>query len=201
MDSCIILGMQRTGNHLVMRLLDLLGIKEHPNSINIGRDNIKNMPLKGYYCFGSHLPFCESSLLKVYKGIYISRDLRSVAHSNAMKMDNKLPYQDRIMFVTEQLKKNITMHQWKDHESVLHITFEKLIGPTGGGSDEKQDNEIKKICQFLNIDLTDKLLAYAKVKLFGVGEQFRKGTITDWRSYFDESFGEIILKIGEKNEL
>lgn len=176
-DSCIIYGMQRAGNHLVMSLLKMLGMKEHPNTIKVSRDNIKNMPLKGHYCFSSHQPYIPNSeLLKKYKGIYISRDLRDVAVSQALRFFkdiNKLPT------VLESIKLRFELVQdWGNHPNVYHTTFEKLVGIHGGGDSTSQKQEVINICNHLNIK------SQSLKDFFGNNEFFHKGQIGSYKKHF-----------------
>ena len=203
MNSCIVLGYQRAGNHLVMRLLELLGMKEFSNHIKSTGDNIHNMPNKDHFCFSGHMPYDENSeLLKKYKGIYISRDLKAVALSNALKMSDKNSFDYRLKFYIQKIKKEFPqMHLWNDHPNIYHVPFEMLIGAKGYGfktpeeaemaymsqHDKIQRFEIESICKFLDRTIGQKELNYVVKNLFGKHNQFfRKGQIKDWKNYFRE---------------
>lgn len=68
----------------------------------------------------------------------------------------------------------------------LLVRFEELIGSQGGGSDILQDRTIRKIVEFLNISVSESVMAKAKEKLFGspFSKTFRSGQIGSWMTHF-----------------
>ncbi|MCH9632678.1 MAG: hypothetical protein S4CHLAM6_10160 [Chlamydiae bacterium] len=74
-------------------------------------------------------------------------------------------------------------------KNVLVVRFENLVGSKGGGSDEAQFREVKKIAQFINAPMKndDEQLKTLALSLFGDSKStFRKGQIGSWESHFDE---------------
>jgi len=88
MKSCIILGPPKAGNHLLMRLLDLFGMKENEKSIRWHESEafspslFLSIPSRGEYMFVRHrLPISynvELFLQSGLKGLFITRNLRAL---------------------------------------------------------------------------------------------------------------------------
>ena len=78
-------------------------------------------------------------------------------------------------------------------KNVLLVRFENLIGSKGGGSDELQFKEVKKIAEFINAPIKDddEKLREIALSLFGNSGTFRKGQIDGWQQYFDEEISAI----------
>ncbi|MBN2147352.1 MAG: hypothetical protein JW726_08185 [Anaerolineales bacterium] len=65
------------------------------------------------------------------------------------------------------------------------VRFEYLVGPDGGGSQEKQFREVQKIAHHINITLGDaQIEAIAKQLYSSHSHTFRRGQIGDWSSHF-----------------
>jgi len=80
------------------------------------------------------------------------------------------------------------------HPNILKIRYEDLAGEKSGGSLEKQRQAILAIANFLNIYLSDGQLHYICESLYGNTPTFRKGTIGQWKKYFDDELKEIYKK-------
>lgn len=82
---------------------------------------------------------------------------------------------------------------WYHREDVIVCRFEHLVGEQGGGSLEKQQQQVLAIAQALKVDLDADGLDVICRDLFGVtrGPQlysnFRKGQIGSWKQYFKYS--------------
>ncbi|MFN0064882.1 MAG: sulfotransferase domain-containing protein [Chlamydiales bacterium] len=70
-----------------------------------------------------------------------------------------------------------------DRKNVLITRFEKLVGPKGGGNQEDQLHEIRRIAQFLHRDLTDEELLKLAVGCFG-GWGCHRGETGRWKEHF-----------------
>jgi len=213
-NSCIVLSVPRSGTHLVMCLLRLLGMKEFlAETDKYGVKNIFNLPKKNHFCFGTHIPFDYSYLeimkKKGIKGINISRDIRDVVTSFAFyirdfsyedghkKIKNKSP-QEQISYIIKgdksidfppianRIKSN---REWNQHEIIYHATFEKLIGENGGGSEKEQFEEIKNICRHLDIKIKNSQIGGMTKELWrnpDYGENIRKGIIGNHKDFFTD---------------
>jgi len=74
---------------------------------------------------------------------------------------------------------------WLEIPSNYTTTFEKLIGPNGGGSIEDQMEEIRNIAAHINTPLSDKELRWIADRVFyRRSPTFRQGIIGSWKRYF-----------------
>lgn len=98
---------------------------------------------------------------------------------------------------------------WLNDPATLVVRFEDLIGPRGGGREEKQLEEIKRIGTFVGRPLDPEQVHQIAEKMYGKGSlTFRKGTSGDWRNHFDdahrrlfdETAGDILVKLGYEKD-
>ncbi len=71
-----------------------------------------------------------------------------------------------------------------ESKNCLTVRFENLVGSKGGGSDELQRAEIKKIAEHVGVTLDDVKIASIANDLFGGSSTFREGKIDGWKKYF-----------------
>ena len=77
---------------------------------------------------------------------------------------------------------------------VYTTTFEKLVGPAGGGSEKIQFQEVKNILNHLNISPTDEEILSLCQEIHGanpVSWTFRKGVIGAWKKEFTDEHKEL----------
>lgn len=73
---------------------------------------------------------------------------------------------------------------WIDRGACL-VRFERLIGPAGDGSRQRQFDEIRKIAAYLEIPLTDVEAEQIAANVFSTSSNtFRKGQIGNWTDHF-----------------
>ncbi len=93
---------------------------------------------------------------------------------------------------------------WQKHGAYL-VRFEDLVGPQGGGDQEKQLEEIRNIARHIGWPLTSSQVEEIAQRLFYTGSAtFRKGTIGDWRNHFREIHkqafkevaGDLLVELG-----
>ena len=84
---------------------------------------------------------------------------------------------------------------WRNVDNVYTTRFEKLVGPKGGGTKQEQDEEIKRIANFFNIQLSQTKLRYITNNLFGVGKTFRQGKMGAWKSHFTKEQKDTFKKV------
>ncbi len=82
-----------------------------------------------------------------------------------------------------------------DNDNVYVTTFEKMVGPKGGGNLEVQEQEITNIAKFLGVSLDQDQLDAITSTLFGSSLTFSHGQIDRWKEYFDEN----LLKLVEEH--
>jgi len=86
--------------------------------------------------------------------------------------------------------------RWVDEYSDVYVTyFEKLVGPRGGGSQEQQYEEIQRIAEFLEIELSDARLYELAHALFGGTPTFQQGQSNTWRKYFSKKNIELFKQV------
>lgn len=84
-----------------------------------------------------------------------------------------------------------TALEWMENPSVLVCRFEDLVGPCGGGSEERQKEAIRKIAHHLLVPMDEHKLHLIAHSLFGDTCTFRKGAIGSWKDVFTEKHKEL----------
>ncbi len=73
---------------------------------------------------------------------------------------------------------------WKDSKNFILLRFEDLVGPSGGGSLQKQKKSILSILNHLDIENID--VSKVADSVFGNSSTFRKGMINRWKSELND---------------
>lgn len=98
---------------------------------------------------------------------------------------------------------------WLDDPAVHLVRYENLIGPRGGGSSEKQKNEIKGIVRFLEGSISDREIEIIAENLWGGKTRTMKhGKSSYWKNKFDNTldqnfwqhYGSYMKKLGYPRE-
>lgn len=188
-------------------------------------------------CIPCHLPYSAELetyfLQKDIRIIFIHRDPRDVALSYCNHMlrdpayplnerfrqlknyDQMLPYVldgysfsngGKVAPLSDRVERNLG---WVKSERTLSITFERLIGPEGGGLPQAQEDEVNKVLSHLDITLDPE----HKTKLLGQifykkAKTFHKGAIGTWRREFgpeareklNVSLHSSLKRLGYKND-
>jgi sulfotransferase 6B1 len=143
------------------------------------------------------------------KVLFIYRDPRDQMVSWTHHMNN---HSRKIL---DGINKNITenyyikIFPWALQPNVLAIRFEDIIGPQGGGSDEKQFETINKIAKYLKLKLPTKEILHVCNNLFGGTTTFVKGQIGRWKvefsdeikQLFKEKYGQLIIDLDYEKDL
>ncbi len=98
---------------------------------------------------------------------------------------------------------------WRFELNVYTTTFEKLVGPQGGGSQELQYQEIFAIANFLGISITFEEVQALAAELFGGTQTFREGKIGSWKKYFSQTHkeafknvaGQLLIDLGYERDI
>lgn len=97
---------------------------------------------------------------------------------------------------------------WLRYSNVYITSFERLVGPKGGGSLEVQIEEIIKLINFLGECINKDEAKLIAEKLFGGTPTFKEGQIASWRKHyspedkilFKEMAGELLIKLGYEKD-
>ncbi len=97
---------------------------------------------------------------------------------------------------------------WKEISEVCCLRFEDLVGPLGGGTQEKQEEAIRYIAAHLGVDVPSDLGRFSQT-LFGSSITFRSGQIGSWKHYFNEGHkeafkqkaGQLLIDLGYELDL
>lgn len=84
---------------------------------------------------------------------------------------------------------------WQFEPNVYTTTFEKLVGPQGGGTKEEQLHEIRAISKHMGEEITLEKAEIIAKNLFGNTQTFREGKIGSWKKHFSEQQKEAFKKI------
>lgn len=88
--------------------------------------------------------------------------------------------------------------KWQEYHDVLFVSFEALIGQKGGGNDDRQRKEVRRIIDFLGFDLSDMKIDNICTKIYNpTSPQFNKGKIGRWKEskIFTERNRDLFKKI------
>lgn len=98
---------------------------------------------------------------------------------------------------------------WLDEPFTLAIRFEDLVGPRGGGDDERQLAAIEAIGDFVGRSVDRERAQHIAQKMYGKGSlTFRKGQKGDWRNHFTEAHrrafkemaGDMLIRLGYEKD-
>ena len=82
--------------------------------------------------------------------------------------------------------------RWDEDERAVLVRFEDLVGPEGGGSEERQLAAISRVTGHLGVALGPEDARSVGRDLFGSGRTFRKGRSGGWREEFSPEHREEI---------
>lgn len=75
-----------------------------------------------------------------------------------------------------------SMLAWGQETDCLFVRFEDLVGEKGGGSFQKQEEVMKKICSYLQIDFDHRIASRLNEIYNPEARTFRMGKIEGWKS-------------------
>jgi len=94
---------------------------------------------------------------------------------------------------------------WVDDPACLLVKFGDLIGNAGGGDDNVQESNIRKIASHIGADLDTNQFDHICSDLFSTSSRtFRKGQVGDWKNHFSdahrqvfkEQSGDVLIRMG-----
>ena len=125
----------------------------------------------------SHAHYVSSN-----KDHFLYRYYQSLPNSNQrIKFSMTGGYVRGVGYLESINSRALSLEGWMRKEETLILKFESLVGPEGGGSRELQWQEIFRLCNFLEIEVTQDQVARSISTLFGGTRTFRKGLIGGWK--------------------
>ncbi len=86
---------------------------------------------------------------------------------------------------------------WQKCPNAYLTTYEKLVGPKGGGDAAVQRKEIRNIANFLELPLTEEEMTNIISKLYGGSGTFRNGKIGSWKTEFTKEHVALFKAVGQ----
>ena len=206
-SSCLSLNKVEIGLDLILSI--------NRNWLESKVKNLKEKEyMKGHTCYSDNLyEILKKNDIKILQLIRDPRDvLVSAAHyipKNSSHYLNRyfkdLSFDEQLQFLLKGGKvDNIYIEsffrtlymidEWIDKPNVLTIKFEEIIGQKGGGTIESQESNIKKICEFLNINIQEINMEQLIKNLYGGSHTFRKGKIGTWEEEVNDEMKKLINK-------
>lgn len=87
-----------------------------------------------------------------------------------------------------------SMLAWRSEPGCLFLRFEDLVGEEGGGSDEKQQEVVKKIALHLGVSFYDLISAKLKEIYNPNSRTFRTGKIDGWRNSLEPEIVDSLIE-------
>lgn len=183
-----------------------------------------------------HLPYSPRVVKMLedmnYKMVIIVRDPRDVAvsHMNWALAREYLPYQKYYKSLSPDERMSLAISgfaiepegpvvldlrkrfehitKWISHPMAYVTSFERLVGPKGGGSLEAQREEISNIGAHLGLLLSQRQVDDIADNLFGGTMTFKEGKIGAWNKHFSDAhrqqiknlMGDIIIDLGYEKD-
>ena len=88
---------------------------------------------------------------------------------------------------------------WFDYPDLLLVNFENLIGPKGGGSLEVQRGEIRRIAEFIGMDVSEQKIQYVCKNLWTTKALSTPPQIGLWKEYFTSEHVQKFNAVGMKD--
>jgi hypothetical protein len=195
-----------------------------PRQVNLNDVEKEFLKINPGQFITGHIPYSqqlgESFIKNRVKTFLILRDPRDVVVSHAKYVATEqqhflydqyqqLNEEDRLLrsiigigrynsFKTKLLNINERFQSvlpWMKENYNCTIYFEKLVGAKGGGTDEIQIEELRKIISHLEIPYTVSHVENIRTHLFGGTRTFQKGVIGRWRDCFNNMHKDVFKDV------
>ncbi len=83
---------------------------------------------------------------------------------------------------------------WRNEPNCLLVRFEDLIGEQGGGNIDKQENVVKELAAYLNIDFDNNISSKLNQIYNPSARTFRIGKIDSWKNSMDAESVEYLIE-------
>lgn len=224
-DSKIfVVSIPKSGTNLIIKTLKLLTGKKDIWSPNFYDLDFVQDAIFSAHCFYSK-DIIEILRKEKFKVFFIYRDPRDQAISWLYYMCKTRPQrynlQNSSQILTSYIlgmdshpNRNLTllyslMMPWAGEPFVYTTTFERLVGPHGGGDVDVQLQEIINIGKHLGLTLDKEDGCEVAQRLFGGTRTFRLGKIGSWRNEFNtehkqackDHAGQLLIDLGYEKDL
>ncbi len=231
-ENVLLLTLPKTGTNLVLKLLRIvLNEKMNPNVHSITRAIYWGHTWKLHSEIGELNPNLEKveTLINLnFKLILVLRDprqhvisllratnkpidtasieygIRNFTHLLAQQTGSNafLQYSD----INECYKKYLLWE--KEYPQVYVTSFEKLVGPEGGGSATAQYKEVMRLSKFVGIEMNNIEAQKIATLLFGDTPTFIEGQIDSWKKYYSSDnktlfkniAGKLLIELGYEKD-
>lgn len=203
----ILLSPPKCGTHLIIKALT--GITEKKETTWLGDmpadvvNLTEQVTAEGGFAVAHNwdLPTLLQLVQRGYKIVFILRDPRDHAISildwsykpnwggpeHILKIANRDERLIELIAGTkgwscyEFIKNRLKLLTCLPKTSIYIARFENLVGPKGGGSKEKQLNELRSLSKFLESEISEKNIEKVAARLWGNSPTFSIGKIGRWR--------------------
>lgn len=200
----------KSGTHLIKQLIcKLTGYKHFFYNNLLTADNVTREQLLSLDFLMSHTiytPEIESLIVAHnYKIITILRDPRDHIISYVywiLKYPKEFPdraglnFDQLITVLITNIEQSYRPYlRWKNSTYCYTTTFEKLVGPRGGGYVHNQLEEIKNIAKHIGITLTIEQVMELADTIYGNTPTFREGKIGSWKRHFKKEHKQLFKQV------
>lgn len=217
----VVLTLPKTGSHLLMKCITLLSGREKNH-----RPGATNWQTQFFWAHPRRGQIQRQFLNNNFRILTIFRDPRDQLISNirynfhrvkdltvniediitAMLMHHTNGYNKYLGYTTglagaEGARTIDEMYgpflSFRNRPNVYIAYFENLVGPLGGGSTEKQLQEIRNIAEFIDIPVSEEEIVDVANNLYGNTFTFKTGRIDSWKKYFTDEHKQLFKKSGQ----
>jgi hypothetical protein len=218
----LVISIPKSGTHLVARVLELFLEKQFTYVSDLkSLESAYTSTPNSFFC--AHFPFYQDIedflLAHNFKVFFVVRHpgdvLVSFAHWVHSYYSSKITLSEMITYLMvngsliyssfSPFKKLLWgvgdyynhFLPWYTKPYVCSLKFENLVGVQGGGTARLQQQEILKIVNYLEREITDEQFNYLINNLFGGTMTFREGVIGAWKRVFTPAQKEYFINNNE----
>jgi hypothetical protein len=173
--------------------MKVLGILRDPRDMAVSFAKYVSQT-ETHYLFGDYQKRSEADQL-----------MTSIVGMTDVQLSDAAPDAPRLLDIGQVVS---SMLPWTELPGAYTTSFEKLVGPAGGGTWAEQIAEIGKIAEHLGLDCSQPQLDAVAGLAFGDSLTFRKGLIGDWRIHFSPEHkrafkavaGQLLIDLGYEHD-
>lgn len=169
-------------------------IAEHPFATKRNTERLKKLgykviflyrDLRDYVVSFAHF-FSRLPWLKHIGRLPLGKKIEILLQGNSFLYNpQERGWNDELLLETKSVADFYNLYlPWMNEPYVYTTSFEKLVGPRGGGSYDIQIQEIMNIAKHINFLITEEQARKIATQLFGGTGTFREGKIGAWKKEF-----------------